>query len=250
MAPDLSRDFRVRAYECDPYGHLNNTMYLRYRQAADEAAPPRGALLREQIEYLVQLEPGDHVVVEGAFDSAADGYERRSYRFLSAGAAVATASAEWAEPPDADRGTPLGEPPPAPEGAFAIDLPVEWRDVGPGGRANPAALAALAEHGGIRVLAEHGWPMSRCTASGFAIILRRLTIEYTGSARLEDEVRVRTWASDVRRSMATRHYLLSLVATGEEIARLRSLYVWVGLESARPIRIPEAFLEDFAPNFA
>ena len=102
----------------------------------------------------------------------------------------------------------------------------------------------------VRVLAEHGWPMSRCTASGFAIILRRLTIEYTGSARLEDDVRVRTWASDVRRSMATRHYQLSLVSTGMEVARLRSLYVWVGLERARPIRIPESFLEDFAPNFA
>ena len=250
MAPDFTRDFRVRAYECDPYGHLNNTMYLRYRQAADEAAPPEGALLREQIEYLVQLEPGDDVLVEGTIEAADAGYERRSYRYIAAGDDVATASAEWADPPDADRGTPLDEPPPAPDGEFAIDLPVEWRDVGAGGRANPAALAALAEHGGIRVLAEHGWPMSRCTASGFAIILRRLRIEYTGVARLGDEIRVRTWASDVRRSMATRHYLLSLASTGKEIARLRSLYVWVGLESARPIRVPESFLEDFAPNFA
>ena len=30
MALVLARTFRIRHYECDAYGHLNNTAYLRY----------------------------------------------------------------------------------------------------------------------------------------------------------------------------------------------------------------------------
>jgi acyl-CoA thioester hydrolase len=92
--------------------------------------------------------------------------------------------------------------------------------------------------------------MERCTKAGFAIVLRRLQIEHIGPAHLEDEVRVRTWVSDPRRSMITRHYVLSRSGSGKPVALVRTLYVWIDLETGRPVRVPDAFLADFAPNFA
>lgn len=250
MAPDFSRRFRVRSYECDAYGHLNNANYLRYRQATDETRLPTLPLVREGVEYFRPLEPADDVLVECFDDDVAPGYERRTYRFVTDRGEAAKAYAEWAADTLSDRGDPLAEPPPAPPGEFAIELPIEWRDVGVDGRVNPATLAALAEHCGIRVVAAHGWPMERCTKAGFAIVLRRLQIEHIGPAHLEDEIRVRTWVSDPRRSMITRHYVLSRSGSGKPVALVRTLYVWIDLETGRPVRVPDAFLADFAPNFA
>ena len=39
MPRTFIRPFRIRYYECDPYGHVNNANYLRYAtQAALEAS--------------------------------------------------------------------------------------------------------------------------------------------------------------------------------------------------------------------
>src|SRR5439155_20426757 len=71
------RTFRVRHYECDAYGHVNNTNYLRYMQeAAFDASAAAGYdlaryaalgnhwLVREtEIEYLAPLRYGHSVRV-------------------------------------------------------------------------------------------------------------------------------------------------------------------------------------------
>jgi acyl-CoA thioesterase FadM len=113
-----------------------------------------------------------------------------------------------------------------------------------------ASIAALAEDAGIRVVAAHGWPMSRCADHGFAIVLRSIVAEIGEPAGLDDEIRIDTFARGMRRSMITRHYLLSRAADGAPIARLDSLYVWIDLDDNRPIRVPEAFIADLAPNIA
>jgi acyl-CoA thioesterase FadM len=50
--------------------------------------------------------------------------------------------------------------------------------------------------------------------------------------------------------MITRHYVLSRSGSGKPVALVRTLYVWIDLETGRPVRVPDAFLADFAPNFA
>ena len=87
-------------------------------------------------------------------------------------------------------------------------------------------------------------------ASNVNYWLRRHDIEYGEPVGLDDELVISTWVSDPRRSMATRHYLLTRVSDGARVARFNSLYVWVGLDTNRPIRIPLDFLEDFRPNFS
>jgi acyl-CoA thioester hydrolase len=72
-----TRTFRIRYYECDAYGHVNQAQYLRYMQeAAFDASAAAGYdtaryeemgrtwLIREtEIEYLRPLRYGDSVRV-------------------------------------------------------------------------------------------------------------------------------------------------------------------------------------------
>jgi acyl-CoA thioester hydrolase len=100
----------------------------------------------------------------------------------------------------------------------------------------------------MQVIAAHGWPVSRMTEAGFAILLRSHQVQYLQPAVLDDEIEVATWASDIKRSTATRHYTIHRVSDGKLLTQVHTLGVWVDLASGRPIRIPKGFMDDFAPN--
>ena len=138
-------------------------------------------------------------------------------------------------------------PEPAPE-VFSQRRIIEWRDVDRDARVSPATYSAFAEDCGVDLCAAYGWPMQRCTEEGFAMVLRRHEISYGEPAFLGDELEIRTWASDLRRANATRHYIVT--AGGKHVARFRSQYVWVDVATMRPMRIPGGFLDDFRPNFS
>lgn len=244
-----SAEFRVREYECDLYGHLNNANYLRWMQAVDEQNPIGDRPIRTVVEYLTPLEPGRTARVEATAERRDRGYRLHSYRFIADGAEVARGTAEWLAVGGSDLGQEMPQAPPPPPGKFVVAKSVEWRDVGIDAAVNIASLAALAEDAGIRVAAAHGWSMTRCAAEGFAIVLRKMSAAYTSLAGLDDEIGIETWVSDPRRSMATRHYEIRRVSDHGLIARFRALYVWVDIDTNRPIRIPEGFLTDFSANF-
>jgi len=82
---------------------------------------------------------------------------------------------------------------------------------------------------------------------GFAIVARRYRIEYRQQARLDDELELATWISDVRRVTAVRHYTIRRPADGALLARARARWAWIDLETGRPQRIPSDFVADFAP---
>ncbi len=236
------RPFRIRHYECDAYGHLNNTAYLRYLEEVELAAGRTGAELRAvDLTYVQPLRFGDTVDVAAA---AGDAPGERRYRYLHAGVEVAHATGWWAQP-----GGAIEPPPPPPARVYRQERRVGWRDVDDSGAAGPATLAAFAEDCGVDLCAEFGWPLQRCSAEGFAMVLRRHQIDYGRPLRLGDRYTITTYASDRARVSATRHYLVDHDG-GERAARFRSHYVWVDPATMRPIRIPAGFLADFAENFS
>ena len=273
--------FRVRQYECDAYGHLNNVNYVRYLQeaiveadAASDHTLARFAAVgwrwqtrRLDIEYLRPVRYGDTVELQVSAAGGAAGFVCRTgeFRLAGSGDPVARAVLE-AAPVDAANGQPVELPrtlhdeqqsspiaalpalPPAPPGVFSVRHRVTWNDLDMTRHVGDATLLAYVEACGFGVIAAHGWPPERMAAQGFAIILRRHQIENLASAALDDELEIATWASDVKRVTSTRHYTIRRVTDGTLLTRVDTLGVWVDLTSGRPIRIPPDFLADFAPN--
>src|SRR5512142_1511669 len=90
-----TRSFRVRHYECDAYGHLNNTNYLRYMQeTAFDASAAAGYdldryeqmerlwLIREsEVEFLRPLQYNDIIEVKTWVADFRRVISRRCYEF-------------------------------------------------------------------------------------------------------------------------------------------------------------------------
>lgn len=266
------RVFRVRHYECDAYGHLNHTNYLRYMQEAALEAPvvaadavsgnghaARSWAVREaDITYLRPLTYGDAITVKSWLDGAHDAQARRAYemRRADSGYLAAVGHLDWAwleqdthrplaRPEVATTADPFPEPPPPPSGVYVTRRRVEWRDVDPAQQVDQATYLTYMEECGLSVCRARGWTTQRMFAAGFGILARRYRIQYCRPAQLGDELEVATWASNVKRATAVRHFTVTRVSDGALLARARSLWVWVDLQNGRPIRIPPDFYNDF-----
>ncbi len=288
MPLTYTRTFRVRHYECDAYAHVNNANYLRYMQetAFDASAAAgydlaryaemgRSWLIREtDIEYLRPLKYGDWVEVKTWVADFKRVTSRRDYELRIAGSGdmaarawtewvfIDTASAHPARiPPEMTaaffpEGAPEALParehapvqPPPPPGVFRARRRVVWADLDPARHVNNSVYLNYVEDCGMQVIAAFKWPVQRMWEEGFAIIARRNRIEYLQPAVLDDELELATWASDVKRATATRHYTITRVSDGALIARVDTLGVWVNLHTGQPTRIRPDFIADFAPN--
>ena len=283
-----TRKFRIRHYECDAFGHLNHANYVRYMQeTAFDASAAAGYdsdaynalgrywLIREtDIEYLKPTRYGDTLEVKTWVIDFHRVRSRRAYeiRFQGSDEIVANASTDWVflendtnrpakipveikeaffpeGPPDSfPAREKFPQPPTPPTGKFSMSLPVAWHDLDAVQHVNNANYPKYTEECGMQVIAAHGWPISRMISEGFAIFVRRHQIQYLQPAVLGDDLLISTWVSNVRRSTATRHYLIQRKSDQSNLALIHTNSVWVDLKTGRPIRIPETLLSDFAAN--
>lgn len=250
------RSYRIRHYECDAYGHLNNTAYLRYLEELElsagfaDSAAATWPWDTANVTYSQPLRFGDAVDVSArTAEEGADGV-LRAYEFRRAGdgAAAASARVRWRRDGAPAPPLPAADSAEGPVHPFTQRRTVEWRDVDQSSRVSPATMAEYAEDCGLAVAANFGWPLDRCTKAGFAMVLRSHDVTYGALPGLGDELTVTTWASTARRVAAVRHYLFT-DSSGATSARFDSRYVWVDIQSMRPIRIPPDFLADFEANF-
>jgi acyl-CoA thioester hydrolase len=282
--------YRVRFYECDAVGHLNNTIYVKYmHDAANQASKAVGLdrddyqrihrswLVREtKIDYLTPVLYGDVLNVTTWVSDMHRVRSLRMYEFnkSSSGELVARAETDWVFI-DTETGSPVKIPeeiehaylgnqsmplrrarrnfPPAPMEAkevFRINRSVEWRDLDPWGHVNNAVYLAYIEDCGMKIAQAYDWPWKRMSAENFTIVARTHHIEYRQPAYLDDLLEISTWVSEVRRSTGMRHYVIRRPMDQALIATCHSLYVWVDLKTNRPIRIPKKFLTAFQNNIS
>jgi acyl-CoA thioester hydrolase len=282
--------FRVRSYECDLYGHVNNAIYLHYLQEASLAfssaagyPPERYATLglewwpsRIHFEYLIPLRYGDSVEVSvrlvsisgPAMQQSFEYHNQRTGDLVARGSLLATLQDAQGNPlenmppeiqaalsPDGMEqgrpGLPASPNPPAPPpGIFRMRKRVAWQDIHAKKELDPATLLVYAGECGRQVIQAHGWPMERMLEKGFAILLRSNQIEYSQPACLDDELELSTWVSNLRRVSALRHYTIHRVKDGALLARIHALGVWVNLSTGLPRSAPDQFLSDFTPNIS
>jgi len=283
-----TRKFRIRHYECDALGHLNHANYVRYMQeTAFDASAIAGYdseaynalgrywLIREtDIDYLKPTQYGDTLEIKTWVIDFYRVRSRRAYeiRLHGSGEIVANASTDWVflesssnkptkipteiqeaffpeGPPEVfPAREKFPQPPPPPTGFFTMNITAAWHDLDSMQHVNNANYLKYTEECGMQAIAAHGWPISRMIDEGFAIFIRRQQIQYLQPAQLGDELIISTWVSNVRRSSASRHYVIQRKSDQANLAVVHSKGVWVDLKTGQPIRIPESLLSDFAAN--
>ncbi len=282
------RVFRIRHYECDPFGHVNHAQYLRFMQetAFDASAAAGYDIARYEamgrmwwvhetdITYHRPLGYGDSAVVRTWVADFGRVRSRRAYevRHAGSGELAAEALTDWVfldrarqrpQPipaeliaaffPEGDAvqrlaRTPFPVAPPPPPGVFCTRRTIEFRDLDMAGHVNNANYMTYFEACSMAVGAAYGWTPARMLAAGFGIFARRYRIEYLQQAQMGDEIEMATWVSDARRATAVRHYTMTRVADGVLLARAHTLWAWVDVHTGRPTRIPDDFRADFGPN--
>ncbi len=289
MSREYEIFFDIRHYECDAFGHVNHGVYLHWMQEAAlraltsagyDITHPKGfqpvfQMRANDITYYKPLTYGGRVRVHTQVLNANPSCICNGYAILDAesGEIAAKGVSEWGliDPESLSQHPipdsllqflqrdglravaslePLPEDPPQPEFVYSLQRAVEWRDLDFSRLVNGAAYMYFLENISWRAGEVMGWPMSRMMAMGQGFVARRYRILYLHPARLGDTLRVATWASRPRRATGMRHYTIHHVETGRLLVRAQVLWVWVNFKTGLPQRIPQALLDDFAPNIS
>lgn len=228
-----------------------------------------------EIEYLQPVVYGDTLEVKTWVGDFRRVRSRRFYEFRKVGQAelVARASTDWVYleaaserpavvPPEMiaafvpegvaelEQVARLKAPslPPPPPGIFTFRRSVEWRDIDTAQHVNNSVYFNYIEDCAMQAAVAHGWPLKRSQAAGFAVIARQHHITYHNPALLDDEIEISTWVALHGRATADRFYTITRLRDGLRLAQAVTRWVWVDLQTGRPIRIPADYMTDFAPN--
>jgi acyl-CoA thioester hydrolase len=151
---------------------------------------------------------------------------------------------------------------------FAAYFRVRHYEADAVGHVNNAVYLHYLEQAAIEHSAAVGYPLGRYREMGALFIVRRHEIEYLRPASPGDVLEVVTWAAEIRGPRAVRAYEVyrhsqatsdvgtvavpadgllpaSYVAAGEPLVRARTQWVYVELESGRPLRVPAELIGVF-----
>jgi len=279
--------FKVRYYECDAFGRLNNAVYLRFMQEAGiEASNALGfdaekykSLNRTwlprmtEIEFLQPIRSGDSIDVLTWVHSARRVQSRRMYEFRKWGEEelCARAHTDWVFI-DRNKGISVTIPvelmknflpeatsitrqrfpevPASPQDIFKVKRPVEWRDVDPMQHLNNAAYVDYAQECTAQVSKAYGLPPRKWIEMNLTFIARRTLIEYLIPAELDAELELSTWLFDLEASSISSYYNFQNAGTGELLGRMITVWMLIDLETWSATRIPTPIVEALSPNIA
>jgi acyl-CoA thioester hydrolase len=145
---------------------------------------------------------------------------------------------------------PFPAPPPPPTGAVTIQRIVAWEDVDPAQHVNNAKYFTYLEESGIQAAAQFGVSMHAYLQDGFGSVARKTRIEYKQPALLDDTLEITTFLSDVRSVRATRHFIIKRQTDQQLIAQAYVLWVFIDLNTGRPVRMPENLKDELASHIA
>ena len=288
MTQRHTETYRIRHDECDAYGVLNNTAYLRLAQETAWRHSiafgfgyeyyedlQRAWVARDSaIEYLQPVTYGDELAVTTYVASSGRSVARRSFEFQLEGEPVAESRTDYvfidilrqaparipseiiealfpgeAQPARLKR-EPFPDPAPAPAGAITWRRRVEWRDVDPFGHLNGAVYLSYTQEAANEAGLAYGVSHASSSEAGLAWALKRSRIEYLRPALLAEMVQIKTWLTSLRQASAVRFYSITRDSDGEQLARAESHWLTVDLDSGKPRRLPQWMREAMAPNLS
>lgn len=289
-AIEHQQQFRVRLYECDAYGHVNNAVYLRYMEEAALGASAavgypwtryaemeRTWFTRDTtVSYYYPITFGDTIEVRTWLTDLRRVRSLRAYEMVlvDTGELVAKGTTDWTyidtktalpvrvpdevvrayhpddPPPKLDR-QPFPQPPVEPDGsAYTVKRRVEWRDLDSLRHVNNAIYLTYMEDAAMQAVAAHGWPVYRMRELDQGPVATETRIQYLGTADLDDDIAVTTYLYNVRKVSGVRYYTVTRQADGEMLAQAYTKWAWVDLQSGRPCPIPQQVRADLDPHIA
>jgi len=138
----------------------------------------------------------------------------------------------------------------APQETYSIRYKITFDDLDVMQHVNNARYMDLINLCGFKAIENYGWSWQRLINHGFAIYLYDFHIKYIQPAFLDDELEIITWLANVKRSMATRHFIVKRVHDNATIVRVNTTSVWINTQTYQVVRIPEQIMRDFFPNIS
>jgi acyl-CoA thioester hydrolase len=258
---------RVRVYECDALGHVNNAVYLHYMQQATAAgwgtvAPVSWELRRLAMEYVAPAFSGDELAVSAWPEGGEDGLMACGYaiRRSGDGQMLARARAAWAwlhRETHEFQSLPEGWPVSTPENAASLNPlrvspdslgarsyrwahTVRYYEADGMGRVNPAEILHWLQEAKYMACAEAGWPLERIRNAGCVIVQIRHDTEFLDALVPGDDVEIVSRVYEVRRVRGT--WRQEIYRGGRLVATEYSAGAFLNL-ALRPSPPPAAMLD-------
>ena len=93
-----------------------------------------------------------------------------------------------------------------------------------------------------------GYDFARYTGLGHVWLVRETRLDFLAPVRYADDVVVRTWVADFRRSHSRRRYDFVRAGSGEIAVRASTDWVYLELPALRPVSVPPAMQRAFCPE--
>lgn len=93
-----------------------------------------------------------------------------------------------------------------------------------------------------------GYDFSRYDEIAHLWLVRETAIEYLAGLAYNDDVQIKTWVSDFRRSHSLRQYEFINMRTAQVAARASTDWVYVNAQTLRPAAIPPEMQHAFSPD--
>lgn len=91
-----------------------------------------------------------------------------------------------------------------------------------------------------------GYTLSKFLEMQSSFVVRRHELDYLLPTFKKDQVRVETWTDPMDGSRALRHYEIYNEETHKLILKGQTMWVFVNLQTGRPIKVPEEIVAAFA----
>jgi acyl-CoA thioester hydrolase len=93
-----------------------------------------------------------------------------------------------------------------------------------------------------------GYDFAHYTDLGHVWLVRETDLDYLAPVRYADEIQIRTWVADFRRSHSRRRYDFIRASTGEVAARAATDWVYIDTQTLRPATVPGPMQLAFCPE--
>ena len=133
--------------------------------------------------------------------------------------------------------------------SHVVTLEVLTDDIDAYNHVNNSVYLSWLDHAAWSHSAALGLSLQQCVAMRRGMAAHRTEIDYLRAALLGDQVLVGTWiVSTDSKLRVERRFQVRRALDGETLARARTDYVCINLDSGRATRMPESFQRSYVPS--